>query len=188
MPSWKYLAFYLLLSGIIFAGTNWSSKKIIEGKNEIIKTTDHFKEVALLLKSGANIPTSSLANKNIVIYHWHNQCESCLQDFQQLSQLSRKHKDDTEVFWIASRKKITVDIFFSKVKFEPDFKIYYQQHALSKYLFSLRHFYNKENNIGKEIANNPVTLVIDKTGKLKFYKLGYEKGLVNQIENAISGS
>lgn len=186
MKNWKYLFFYIAISVIVFTGVNWSSHKIVQYKNEIIEKTNYFNEVASLLKSGAHIPTSDLQNRNIVIYHWHDQCESCLQDFQELSQLAQKHNDNTAVFWTASKKKITVDYFFSKLKFRPDFKIYYEQKELSKYLFSLRHYYNKESNIGKDAANNPVILVIDKTGKLKLYKIGYEKGLVHQIENAIN--
>lgn len=185
MQNWKYLIFYIAISAIVFAGVNWSSHKIVQDKNRTIEETNYLKDVASLLKSGAQIPANDIYNKNIVIYHWQDQSESFLQDFRELSQLAQKYKHNTAVFRTTGRKKITVDYFYSKLKIKLDFKIYYQQKELANYLFSLRHYYNKEINIGKDAPNNPVILVIDKTGKLKLYKIGYEKGLINQIENAI---
>ncbi len=185
MQNWKYLIFYIAISAIVFAGVNWSSHKIVQDKNRTIEETNYLKDVASLLKSGAQIPANDIYNKNIVIYHWQDQSESFLQDFRELSQLAQKYKHNTAVFRTTGRKKITVDYFYNKLKIKLDFKIYYQQKELANYLFSLRHYYNKEINIGKDAPNNPVILVIDKTGKLKLYKIGYEKGLINQIENAI---
>ena len=185
MQNWKYLIFYIAISAIVFAGVNWSSHKIVQDKNRTIEETNYLKDVASLLKSGTQIPANDIYNKNIVIYHWQDQSESFLQDFRELSQLAQKYKHNTAVFRTTGRKKITVDYFYNKLKIKLDFKIYYQQKELAKYLFSLRQYYNKKSNIGKDARDNPIILVIDKTGKLKLYKIGYEKGLINQIENAI---
>lgn len=178
------ITFYTVFGLLIFSGIKWASYKIEKDQTEKITTTNYFTEVAVLLKAGAKVSPSEIAGKNIVIYHWGDQCESCLPDLLEVSKMAKKHKNGTAFFMVARRKKATVDFFFNKVKFKPDFKILYQQLELSNYIYAISVYFNSKENIGTG-GKNPIIMVISSTGKIKLFKMGRVQNVMSQIEKSL---
>ena len=136
-------------------------------KNFISKPVDDLQVTSI---EGQSLKLSDLKGRIIIINFWASWCIPCRQEMPRLKTLFEKFRTQG------------LDIVAISVDQEPD-----KARAFAADN-SLNFFISIDPGLGKKIAGDsiPVSLIIDRTGTLRYRKLGYEEGDEREIELVIT--
>lgn len=136
-------------------------------KNFISKPVDDLQVTSI---EGQSLKLSDLKGRIIIVNFWASWCTPCRQEMPRLKTLFEKFRTQG------------LDIVAISVDQEPD-----KARAFAADN-SLNFFISIDPGLGKKIAGDsiPVSLVIDRTGTLRYRKLGYEEGDEREIELVIT--
>src|SRR5512139_2796307 len=139
-----------------------------------LKEGDAFPHFAAPDLAGAMVDTKTFGKKVILIEFWSIYCSSCVQQMPHVAALYEKYKDqglqcigiDMDVFGVARVKKFVDGL---------DFKIGYPNIIDAKMQIKTL--------LGVSIL--PTTIVVDTTGKVALFHIGYKPGFEKEMEEFV---
>src|SRR5512139_1342942 len=156
-------ALALSLAGVLCPASAWA-----------LKAGDPFPHFAAPDLAGVNVDTKAFGKKVILIEFWSIYCSSCVQQMPHVAALYDKYKDqglqcigiDMDVFGVARVKKFVDGL---------DFKIGYPNVIDAKMQI--------KSLLGVSIL--PTTIVVDTTGKVALFHIGYKPGFEKEMEEFV---
>jgi peroxiredoxin len=139
-----------------------------------LKAGDAFPHFAAPDLAGATVDTKAFGNKVILIEFWSIYCSSCVQQMPHVAALHEKYKDqglqcigiDMDVYGAARVKKFLDGL---------DFKVPYPNIIDAKMQIKAL--------LGVSIL--PTTIVVDTTGKVALFHVGYKPGYEKELEEVV---
>lgn len=130
-----------------------------------------FKEA--LLEGGEFDLAPHLTKKVIMLDYWSIYCVSCVQEMPHLAKIQTKYPDDLIVVGVDldSFGSARVKKFVDKLDFKIPYPIVVDKRRKVAGLFS--------------VSVLPTTIIIDKTGKIVFYHVGYKPGDEVEIDKRV---
>jgi hypothetical protein len=184
----NYIIFYTCIILFVIGGIKGTSYVIEKEKAEELNKINFNKNVADLLVQGGAASREEIAGKNIVIYMLYIGSDTVKTNYLKLNGLTAKYGQNT-AFYVFSRFPMQeqTDNFFRKINLQPVFKVVNKPRELANYVQGLTHYFYKKEELD-EIAGRrvvPIMVVINNAGKIKLYKVGNDKDIMEQVEKAI---
>ncbi len=175
---------YAILVGtlvLVFAGLSFTVTTV--SNKQIAKQTEERASMDVLSKSIAALAphktfNETLRGKVVVINLWGGWCKPCLKEIPELNKLVKDFDSKGVRFIALSREDEESDLDALK---KADLNFDYEKIPLA--VKELKFF--QQLKLEHEFGGYPLNLILDREGKLVFYKSGYDKENIKEMRNIL---
>ncbi|MEQ8909696.1 MAG: TlpA family protein disulfide reductase [Vicingaceae bacterium] len=123
---------------------------------------------------------NELKGKTVMISVWATWCGPCREEIPELNQLvdQYKHRNDMAFIALDNEDSTRASATMERMNLNFNFDLYFNQNELINLLYRYK--------LPQENSGLPLTLVINKEGKLEFYYMGYDPYQLSKVKSYLA--